>query len=209
MGWFREQLRAELRAALRPELGIMQTELQRSLGHAINDVGREVRRVRELEAREISSQRLELEQHARIVMDALNEAHTRFATERATQHSQMRILLEDLEHLVERVTNQRCLPGSAVDAGSTAEPMIGGANEHEIDLTDSLVPGTRVEARSRFSDAWFGGYEVGDVVQAADGKRRFRLLRERDRQAVPLIFGRDDIRIANDAERPTPNVASV
>jgi len=196
MGLFREWLRAEVSAAIRPELTTTRLDIERSLDGAANAILAEIKRAQDAEARALSAQRLELEHHAETVMEALNEAHTRFATERATQHTQMRILLEDLEHLVERVTRK-------LDVVPATDHAVRGrmaSADSDIDLTNTFAPGTPVEARSRFSDTWFGGLEVSAVVPAPNGISRYRVWRERDHREVPLLFGHEDLRLVAEVE---------
>lgn len=56
-----------------------------------------------------------------------------------------------------------------------------------------MVPGTRVEVRSRFEGSWARGFEIVDVVER-NGGAAFRIRRRSDGSVLPALFEDDDVR---------------
>lgn len=56
-----------------------------------------------------------------------------------------------------------------------------------------MDPGTRVEVRSRFDQAWARGFEVAEQVPADQGLR-YRVRRRSDGSVLPVLFGDDEVR---------------
>jgi hypothetical protein len=54
-------------------------------------------------------------------------------------------------------------------------------------------PGTRVEVRSRFDQAWARGFEVAEQVPISDGLR-YRVRRRSDGSVLPALFDDDELR---------------
>ena len=54
-----------------------------------------------------------------------------------------------------------------------------------------FAPGTRVEVRSRFRRDWVRGFEVA-VIEGLG----YRLRRVSDNALLPVVFARDDLRLA-------------
>ena len=50
-----------------------------------------------------------------------------------------------------------------------------------------MLPGTRVEVRSRFDAHWARGFEVAEVVEHSDSTR-YRLRRRSDNSVLPALF---------------------
>jgi len=67
-----------------------------------------------------------------------------------------------------------------------------------VRLLPSLLmePGTRVEVRSRFEQAWARGFDVEEVVFHIErgGEPRYRLRRRSDGSILPALFDADDVR---------------
>jgi len=58
-----------------------------------------------------------------------------------------------------------------------------------------MVPGTRVEVRSRFERAWARGFEIAEEVGGPDGDDvRYRIRRRSDGSVLPALFTVDDVR---------------
>lgn len=59
-----------------------------------------------------------------------------------------------------------------------------------------MEPGTRVEVRSRFEQAWSRGFDVAEIIWDAEhnGEPRFRLRRRSDSSILPTLFDADDVR---------------
>ncbi|MCC6338372.1 MAG: hypothetical protein KJ056_00715 [Acidimicrobiia bacterium] len=59
-----------------------------------------------------------------------------------------------------------------------------------------MVPGTRVEVRSRFERAWARGFEIAEEVGGGhDGDDvRYRIRRRSDGSVLPALFTVDDVR---------------
>ena len=56
-----------------------------------------------------------------------------------------------------------------------------------------MEPGTRVEVRSRFDQAWARGFEVAEQVPEGDVKR-YRVRRRSDGSVLPALFGDHEVR---------------
>lgn len=56
-----------------------------------------------------------------------------------------------------------------------------------------MVPGTRVEVRSRFEGSWARGFELVEVIESRDG-RSFRVRRRSDGSVLPALFSGGDVR---------------
>jgi hypothetical protein len=54
-------------------------------------------------------------------------------------------------------------------------------------------PGTRVEVRSRFDQAWARGFEVAEQV-GADQSLSYRVRRRSDGSVLPALFGDHEVR---------------
>jgi hypothetical protein len=54
-------------------------------------------------------------------------------------------------------------------------------------------PGTRVEVRSRFDQAWARGFEVAEQV-LGPAEPRYRVRRRSDGSVLPVLFGDDEVR---------------
>ena len=48
-----------------------------------------------------------------------------------------------------------------------------------------VLPGTRVEVRSRFEDHWSRGFEISEVVNN-DGRDRYKVRRRSDGSVLPV-----------------------
>ncbi|MFN8035580.1 MAG: hypothetical protein U0V73_06580 [Acidimicrobiia bacterium] len=58
-----------------------------------------------------------------------------------------------------------------------------------------MEPGTRVEVRSRFEQAWARGFDVAEVVwEVGREGPRYRLRRRSDGSILPALFDDDDVR---------------
>jgi hypothetical protein len=57
-----------------------------------------------------------------------------------------------------------------------------------------VLPGTRVEVRSRFDDRWTRGFEVSEVLERAEGGPEYRVRRRSDNSILPVTFTDDDLR---------------
>ena len=56
-----------------------------------------------------------------------------------------------------------------------------------------MDPGTRVEVRSRFDQAWARGFEVAEQVPLDEGLR-YRVRRRSDGSVLPVLFDDHDVR---------------
>lgn len=75
---------------------------------------------------------------------------------------------------------------SAPDAGRRTYVEV---TELSDPRTEALAPGTRVEVRNRFDDAWSGGFEV--LAPDDDG---YRIRRLSDGSELPITIAADDVR---------------
>ena len=56
-----------------------------------------------------------------------------------------------------------------------------------------VKPGTRIEVRARFDQAWARGFEVAEEVPAGDGWQ-YRVRRRSDGSVLPVLFGGHEVR---------------
>lgn len=56
-----------------------------------------------------------------------------------------------------------------------------------------VKPGTRIEVRARFDQAWARGFEVAEQVPAGDGWQ-YRVRRRSDGSVLPVLFGDHEVR---------------
>jgi hypothetical protein len=56
-----------------------------------------------------------------------------------------------------------------------------------------VKPGTRIEVRARFDQAWARGFEVAEEVGDI-GAVRYRVRRRSDGSVLPVLFGADEVR---------------
>lgn len=56
-----------------------------------------------------------------------------------------------------------------------------------------MDPGTRVEVRSRFDQAWARGFEVAELVLSDPGTR-YRVRRRSDGSVLPVLFDDHEVR---------------
>ncbi len=58
-----------------------------------------------------------------------------------------------------------------------------------------MMPGTKVEVRSRFDRRWARGFEVDAVVaEAPDRPARYQVRRRSDGSVLPALFVDDEVR---------------
>jgi hypothetical protein len=58
---------------------------------------------------------------------------------------------------------------------------------------ERVRPGTHVEVRTRYEERWSRGFEVAEIVQAAD-REQFRVRRRSDGSQLPVLFDANDLR---------------
>jgi hypothetical protein len=58
---------------------------------------------------------------------------------------------------------------------------------------ERVRPGTHVEVRTRYEQRWSRGFEVAEIVQAAD-REQFRVRRRSDGSQLPVLFDANDLR---------------
>ena len=187
MGWIREWFRVEMRAAMQPEL----------------DAVKEA--VKEAAQRESKEQRVAVEACLREMAGALEVMRGQLEVDRAADREHLQHMLEDLVRRLQAAIGDAALPAPTIVGGTIPAP--GGAvagRPVEIDLTDPFPRGTRVEARSRFSETWFEGLEVTEVVPDPSGSR-YRLVRRSDSRALPMLYGVDEIRPSPDRAGSVPS----
>jgi hypothetical protein len=56
-----------------------------------------------------------------------------------------------------------------------------------------VKPGTRIEVRARFDQAWARGFEVAEEVGDI-GPVRYRVRRRSDGSVLPVLFGEEEVR---------------
>jgi hypothetical protein len=143
---------------------------------------------RRAEPREVGDRDAAVEETMQALLAAVSTLQERFDRALAQHRAELRMLGEAL-----RASHAAALPGPGPHIlGGTVVPPGDG---HEIDLTEPIGVGALVEARSRFSEEWYGGFEVAEVISTR-GSRRYRLTRRRDGRTLPILFGRDDVRPA-------------
>ena len=59
----------------------------------------------------------------------------------------------------------------------------------EVERTEQLSPGVRVEVRRRFDQHWTRGFEIAEAVEGG-----FRLRRLSDKAVLPTTFGVEELR---------------
>lgn len=69
--------------------------------------------------------------------------------------------------------------------------------EQPVRRESGLVPGTKVEVRSRYEPRWASGFEVTDV-----NERGYRIRRLSDRAELPTDFGDEEVRAERRRKSP-------
>jgi hypothetical protein len=201
---FRDWVRAEVSAVLRPELEAVRDELQRSLRDTSTELQQQISHEHAQTRQTMLERQLELSDRTRSLFDALDQMRAHLDTIRAAQRAELGALEANLREIVINVGPATVLP-PAIVAGSIdpATPVVGTV-DRDIDLTERLEPGALVDARSRFDESWFEGLEVAEIVPEAAGRERYRLARRRDGRTLPMLFDAVDLRPAS-ATSGVPN----
>jgi hypothetical protein len=199
MGRFRDWVRAEAAAMLRPEFDATRDEMQRSLHDSSGALLQQIVREHADTRRQMLEQQAGLGDRTRSLVDALDQMRAHLDAHRTAQRAQLQALEGTLRDLMIAI-GPSTAPRPTILAGSVEPATAGGDDDrNEIDLTGRFSPGTLVEARSRFGDGWFEGLEVAETVQEADGER-YRLTRRRDGRRLPMLFDAVDLRPATAGE---------